>query len=122
MKLPLAYPPIRRMSKSLLVSICSRQLRELKVLRREVAAASRAQPRPSAPAAERDAMRTKLRADIEAAKQKHAEIAAQQAAEKPEQDRKRVEAEAQIRKERLAHENEYQKKWYAAHPGKRKGT
>jgi hypothetical protein len=124
----LRRPPIpscrRSKSTSAPIRNCCRQARELIALRSEVATlrAAIAALRPSAApiatekAAERAAAKEKLFAEIDAAKAKHVEFVAREAIDKPEQDRKQAEYEAQIRGERLAHSREVKRKWYAANP------
>jgi hypothetical protein len=131
--LPLAYPPIRKSSKSM-ARICSRQERELIALRGKVAALQAALaalrtatvPIPTGKAAERaaakeklfaeiDAAKVKLFAEIDAAKVRHAEFLAREAVYKPDLDRKQAEWEAEQKQERRARHNACARKYYAAH-------
>jgi hypothetical protein len=105
-KLPLAYPPIRKSSKSGL----SRQARELTALRAEVAAlrAAALKPAPApcaAKIASREEAKAKLAAEIAAAKRSHAELAAREEAGKPERDRLQAEWEKEQREMRREKKN-----------------
>jgi hypothetical protein len=122
-KLPLAYPPIRKASKSGLAWICSKQARELTALRAEVVALRAAASKPvQAPAAgkiaAREEAKVKLAAEIAAAKQSHAELAAREEAEAPERARLQVAWEKELRETRRAKRNVWQRQYRADNPDK----
>jgi hypothetical protein len=107
---PLAYPPIRKSSKSTPAHICSRQARELVELRAEVAtlraAASKSAPAPAAgKLAAREEAKTKLAAEIAAAKLIHAELDALERAEAPERARLQAAWDKELRETRRERKN-----------------
>jgi hypothetical protein len=128
--MPLSYPPIRRPSKIGLARICSRQERELIALRSKVGALLAAvapvpipTPTPAIEAAEA------FRAEVAAAKAKHAEFLAKEAIEAPERDRQlaawRAEQKAIARDKRVSPEGRAMqaartRKWRQANPERAK--
>lgn len=114
MKLPLSYPPIRKASKIGLAQICSRQERELIALRSLRTKGSTTQ----SPIVVDLTAKEKFAAEVAAAKAKHAEFIAKEAAEVQERDRKQAEWDVQFRAQQLKGRRESARRKWAESPEK----